>query len=87
MSNWPAVLAAVEARGPRCDKCSGWTFRPEYKGLPKFIARLCPICLPLGPELLKVKVLALTQVFVGDLVKYHYLDRFILNDDDRMLGS
>jgi len=26
--NWPAVIAAVHARGPRCDGCGGWTFRP-----------------------------------------------------------
>lgn len=25
--NWPATLAAVHARGPRCDHCGGWTFK------------------------------------------------------------
>lgn len=32
MSNFPAVLAAVQARGPRCDDCGNWTFRPELSG-------------------------------------------------------
>ena len=27
-TNWPATLAAVHARGPRCAGCGGWTFRP-----------------------------------------------------------
>lgn len=69
MANWKATLAAVEARGPRCDRCGGWTFRPEYRRLPRFVARLCPDCLPLGPDLLKIKVLALTQVFRSDLAR------------------
>ena len=28
MSNFPATLAAVAARGARCDHCGHWTFRP-----------------------------------------------------------
>jgi hypothetical protein len=27
-TNFAAVLAAVTARGPRCDQCDGWTFHP-----------------------------------------------------------
>jgi hypothetical protein len=26
-TNWPATLAAVAARGPRCSACDEWTFR------------------------------------------------------------
>jgi hypothetical protein len=44
--NWPATLAAVNARGPRCDGCGGWTFRPYLLTLPKRIRRSCPDCLP-----------------------------------------
>jgi hypothetical protein len=33
-SNFPAVLAAVRARGPRCRHCGNWTFRPELSGSP-----------------------------------------------------
>lgn len=68
--NPAAVLAATEARGPRCDRCGGWTFRPVYNTLPWYVARLCPDCLPLRPELAAVKVLALSQVFRRDLPKY-----------------
>lgn len=25
--NWQATLAAVHARGPRCDHCGKWTFK------------------------------------------------------------
>jgi hypothetical protein len=48
MANWPATLAAVRARGPRCDHCKNWTFRPGYLGQPKSIPRRCPDCLPRG---------------------------------------
>lgn len=33
-NNWPAVLAAVNARGPRCDHCDGWTFKPWLTSVP-----------------------------------------------------
>lgn len=29
MSNFPAVLAAVAARGPRCLRCRAWTMDPD----------------------------------------------------------
>jgi hypothetical protein len=32
-SNFDAVLAAVEARGPRCDHCGAWSFVPTHKTL------------------------------------------------------
>jgi len=48
MANWPATLAAVQARGPRCDKCGSWTFRPLYLNpFFKGVRRLCPDCLKL----------------------------------------
>jgi hypothetical protein len=28
VSNFPATLAAVAARGPRCDVCGQWTYLP-----------------------------------------------------------
>jgi hypothetical protein len=70
MPNWAAVYAATEARGPRCDRCGHWTFRPEYTRMPKFIARLCPDCLPLSREALVIKPLVLCQVFRSDLKRY-----------------
>lgn len=33
--NWQATLAAVAARGPRCDECGGWTFKPHLLTVPK----------------------------------------------------
>jgi hypothetical protein len=45
--NWPATLAAVTARGPRCEQCGGWTFRPGYRDAPSAVLRLCPDCRPL----------------------------------------
>ncbi len=30
-SNFAAVLAAVGARGPRCDHCGAWSFVPTHK--------------------------------------------------------
>jgi hypothetical protein len=47
LSNWPAVIAAIGARGPRCEFCGSWTFRPQLLSLPAVI-RACPDCLP-GP--------------------------------------
>jgi hypothetical protein len=44
--NWPAVYAAVAARGPRCDRCGNWTFRPGYLMAPRTLRRLCPDCAP-----------------------------------------
>lgn len=70
MADWTATLAAVRARGPRCDRCNGWTFRPEYLRMPRYIARLCPECLPLGPESLRIKALVLCQIFRSDLPRY-----------------
>lgn len=70
MANWEATFAATEARGPRCDRCDGWTFRPTYNRLPRFVARLCPDCLPLGPKLLPIKELCYCQIFKSDLPKY-----------------
>lgn len=43
-TNSPAVMAALEARGPRCDRCNGWTFRPAYRHVDKAVTRLCPDC-------------------------------------------
>lgn len=65
--NQSATFAATEARGPRCDRCESWTFRPEYNRLPYFVARLCPKCLPLNPDLMSMKSLALSQIFKRDL--------------------
>jgi len=76
--NPAATLAAVHARGPRCEKCGAWTFRPEYLELPWYIARLCPDCLPLRRDLMPMKIIALTQVFRSDLAKYADLDQIIL---------
>jgi hypothetical protein len=45
-TNWAATLAAVRARGQRCDICGHWTFRLGYFGQPKTVPRLCPDCLP-----------------------------------------
>jgi hypothetical protein len=58
MANWPATLAAVAARGPRCDLCGGWTFRPQYATVSRKAPRLCPGCFPLKwppgfPDVLK----------------------------------
>ena len=42
--NWEATLAAVTARGPRCDHCNGWTFRPYLRTVPmghRFCDYLC----------------------------------------------
>jgi hypothetical protein len=47
MANWPATLAAVAARGPRCDFCGKWTFRPQYASVARTVPRLCPECFPL----------------------------------------
>lgn len=41
--NWPATLAAVSARGPRCDFCGGWTFRPFLVAVPLGL-RQCSGC-------------------------------------------
>lgn len=76
--NPSAVLAAISARGPRCERCGGWTFRPEYLSLPWYVARLCPDCLPLRPEHLAVKTISLTQVFRRDLPKYAGQEQIIL---------
>ena len=45
-TNWPATFAAISARGPRCDHCGNWTFRPQYLTEPKRVPRRCPDCLP-----------------------------------------
>jgi hypothetical protein len=78
MPNWAAVYAATEARGPRCDRCDHWTFRPEYTKLPKFIARLCPDCLPLDSVLMTIKSLSISQVFRSDLHRYPVNEPIIL---------
>jgi hypothetical protein len=49
MSNWQATLAAVHARGPRCEgrlseDCTGWTYLPMLLTLPSGIKRLCTEC-------------------------------------------
>ena len=46
--NWAATLAAISSRGPRCERCGGWTFRPQYLVVPKSVhyPRLCPDCSP-----------------------------------------
>ena len=41
-----ALMAAVAARGPRCDGCGYWTFRPQYSVLPRTLLHLCPDCRP-----------------------------------------
>lgn len=41
--NWPATLAAVQARGPRCDFCGGWSFRPFLLAVPLGL-RQCQEC-------------------------------------------
>jgi hypothetical protein len=41
--NWPATLAAIQARGPRCDFCGGWTFRPFLLAVPLGL-RQCQDC-------------------------------------------
>lgn len=41
--NWEATLAAVYARGPRCDWCKQWTFRPQLIA-PHAGRRLCEEC-------------------------------------------
>lgn len=41
--NWLATLAAVAARGPRCDACGGWTFR-QVPWTGKSHALLCTSC-------------------------------------------
>lgn len=46
MSNWPATFAAVHARGPRCEQCGNWTFRPYLLSLRLPVKKLCPDCLP-----------------------------------------
>lgn len=71
--NPAAVLAAVAARGPRCDRCNAWTCRPAYLNLPWYIARLCADCLPLRPELHGMELVALTQVFRADLPKWAHV--------------
>jgi hypothetical protein len=68
--NPQAVMAAITARGPRCQRCGAWSFRPEYLTLPWYVARLCPDCLPLRPELREMKTIALTQIFRNDLSAY-----------------
>lgn len=50
MTNFPATLAAVTARGPVCDDCGAWTYRPDYLALPQAVSRLCPQCLPVSAE-------------------------------------
>jgi len=72
MANWQAVIEAVRARGPRCDHCGNWTFRPKYLDLPRYVARLCPACFPFPPRFLEGggeewDVLAMTQVFRSHL--------------------
>jgi hypothetical protein len=42
-TNWPATLAAVAARGPRCASCNDWTFRQAlWTGKPHTL--LCTPC-------------------------------------------
>lgn len=43
-TNFAAVLAAVTARGPRCDQCGGWTFHPAMRVGGGGI-RLCDPCI------------------------------------------
>jgi len=43
--NWQATLAAITARGPRCDTCGAWTFRPYLTAAPTEHRR-CPRCVP-----------------------------------------
>lgn len=45
MANWPATLAAVHARGPRCDECGKWTFRSYMLTVPPGFRR-CGECRP-----------------------------------------
>lgn len=43
-TNFDAVLEAVTARGPRCDRCGGWTFRPYLRTRPaglRFCGHVC----------------------------------------------
>lgn len=43
--NWPAVIAAVHARGPRCAGCDLWTFRPAlWTGRTPYLGLLCRSC-------------------------------------------
>lgn len=42
--NWPATIAAVHARGPRCTECGDWTFRPAlWTGRSRPL--LCGLCI------------------------------------------
>ena len=41
--NWPATLAAIQARGPRCEYCGSWTFRPFLLAVPRPL-RFCSDC-------------------------------------------
>lgn len=43
--SFPALLAAVAARGPRCSRCSRWTMDPEQTGYGR------PMCDPCATEL------------------------------------
>jgi hypothetical protein len=42
--NWPATLAAIQARGPRCEYCGHWTFRPFLLAVPRPL-RFCSVCI------------------------------------------
>lgn len=44
MSSFEAVLAAVTARGPRCDDCNGWTWDPSQARPRRTRIRICRTC-------------------------------------------
>lgn len=59
--NWPATLAAVRARGPRCETCNGWTFRPHLLA-DRALGRICQECeiAALRAEIRRVSALPMT---------------------------
>jgi hypothetical protein len=63
MSNFAATLAAVAARGARCDHCGHWTYlpvRPPVTGRRAF-RHFCRNCLKLAPGLSPEETAALTE--------------------------
>jgi hypothetical protein len=49
--SFPAVLAAVAARGPRCSRCTGWTMDPEQTGYGRPMCDACATELEQNPKL------------------------------------
>lgn len=53
--NWQATLAAVAARGPRCDECGGWTFAPTSR-IRRGNSTQPHLCGPCGPSPVQPRV-------------------------------